>query len=103
LVSLKMNEVPDTEPEIVRLPRIGDCDHGHFDEDRLREVILTAIRETNARLGTAYGCEAIRYVENDSPDYRWYARGARDIIERLVEGGEWREGGKAPAGPEGAL
>ena len=92
LVSLRINDTPEADPEVVRLDPIGGCDHGTFDIGRLKSVIVEAIHEANGRLGTMYGCEAIRYVSNDSPDYRWYARGAREIVERLAEDGYWHSG-----------
>ena len=96
LVSLRINEEPATDPEVVRLDPCGTCNHGPFDIDTLKAVIVEAIHGANEGLGTNYGCAAIRYVPNDSPDYRWFARGAREIVERIAPGTEWPGASAAP-------
>jgi hypothetical protein len=56
-----------------------------FDPERdLCREVLTAVRETNDRLGTHYGVARIRYCADDPPLPGVYHRLARALVEHVI-------------------
>lgn len=87
LVSLRLNHTPTTEPRVEQVAPIGSCDHGVIDVDELRAAVLGGIHAANQELRTGFGCEAIRYVPNDTPRYDRYTSGARALVHWAASGG----------------
>jgi hypothetical protein len=55
-------------------------------DEVLREV-LTGVAEANARNGTVYAVEVVRFVPDDTPPVSIYRVLAAEIVGRLAQGG----------------
>jgi hypothetical protein len=73
--------------DCVKLPPIGDCDHGLLDPDAVPKAAEQGIFLANERFGSGFAAEKVHYRANDSPSYDMHRYCAYSIVERLVEGG----------------
>jgi hypothetical protein len=62
-----------TTPTLSRQPPNGDCVHGHLDEGKILQAVLSGLETFERETGTKTWVSEIVYVENDSPYYELFA------------------------------
>jgi hypothetical protein len=62
-----------TTPTMIKQPPIGDCIHGHLDEGKILQSVLSGLEAFERETGTKAWVSEIVYVENDSPAYDLFA------------------------------
>jgi hypothetical protein len=82
LLGIRFTDAPSTSIELVKRPRVGTCDHGPLDEERITEAIRAGVAAANAETGALLGVAQAFYIQNDSPDYQLFQRGAYLLASR---------------------
>jgi hypothetical protein len=72
-----------SKPSIVKLPRIGECNHAPLNEALILENVIKGVIEANNKFKTKYRVNRVEYVENDTPPETTYAYLTYKIIENL--------------------
>jgi hypothetical protein len=67
LLGVRFGDEESTPIELMKRPRVGPCNHGPLNEDRIRESIHAGIAAANAETGARLTVAQAFYVENDSP------------------------------------
>lgn len=76
-------------PSCEVLPPVDGCTHPALDQELLVQQVLNGVATANARLGTDYVVTHIRRVQNDTGPEVLYAYLAKELVERVDQGGEF--------------
>jgi hypothetical protein len=75
------------EPAMIRQPKLGHCDHGPLDEQRIRDAVFAGVAESQSGLHPT----EIIYVEDDSARYDIYQHCAFLLAQRVASGAEFAQ------------
>lgn len=78
-------------PVLETLPTNTNCSHPLLNDEVVVEKVVEGVAEANLRLGTSFRVTHIRRVANDTGPEVLLAYMAGKIIERIVDGGEFKE------------
>jgi hypothetical protein len=80
------NRRRETAPQI-EAARVAGTPRLHSDE--VLEEVLAGVEEANARSGTSYVVDGVRFVPDDTPPVTIYRELAAQIVNRMAQGGEF--------------
>ena len=63
---------------------IGEHQHAPIDQNKMKQTVLSAVKEMSQSASVPLAIRRIRYVANDSPDYRLYEQAARLLAEQEI-------------------
>jgi hypothetical protein len=76
-------EFGDDDIDVCFIQRLGPSDRtpGQLTDDEVKQWVLTAVAEANARLGTRLSVRRIQYVGDDTRDPRAYSILAHTLVD----------------------